>query len=274
MKNIISFVLTLFTLYSFSQKIKVTDVKYQFQSGQKFALSVNIHSDNRKDITKAFKQEANNELGTIIENKGEIFMDNAIIPEISADKVDIFATIDRHKDETAHLIVCFEVNNEYIIPKSKEYNSAVKFMENLAKEISIVVLEKELEKEEKYLQKIKEKIVSLEKKNTDLEANSSKRKNTIDKEKIDLKTTSEHLKKVTRSINDGKGKLDKLTKEKEKLDNTYSKLTRSIKKNEETIKNNAKKVEGNKETIEGLEKDKTTQENTVDKAKAKLADVR
>jgi hypothetical protein len=274
MKNIISLAFVLLTLYSFSQKIKVTAVKYQFQSGQKFALSVNIHSDNRKDITKAFKQEADSEKGTILEHKGELFMDNAIITEVSASKIDIYATIDRHKDGTADLIVCFEVNNEYIIPKSKEYNSAVKFMENLAKKISIVVLEKEVEKEEKSLKKIKNKLVSLENKNTDLEANSSKRKSAIEKGKIELKTASEELKIVTKNINEAKGKLDKLAKEKENLDTKYEKLTRNITKNEQTITSNIKKIEVNKKTIEGLEKDKTNQKNEVDKAKSKLADVR
>jgi hypothetical protein len=164
MKNIISLTILLFTLSAFSQKIVVKDVKHNFQSGQKFALSGNIHSDDKKDITKVFQKKAKNEKGTSIEKKGELFIDNAIISEVSANKTDVFLAIDKHKNGTANLMVCFEVNNEYLIPKSKEYKKAVHFMENLSREISLVVLEKEFEKEEKSFEKFKEKITSLEKK--------------------------------------------------------------------------------------------------------------
>ncbi len=274
MKNIISLTILLFTLSGFSQKIVVKDVKHNFLSGQKLALSVNVHSNDRKDIVKAFQKKAKNETGSIVEKKGEIFIDNAIIPEISADKIDVFLTIDKHKDGTANLIVCFEVNNEYIIPKRKEYKKAVHFMENLSREISIIVLKKELEKEEKSFAKIKGKITSLENKNIDLATNSKKREGEIEKAKVALKNSSEELNIVTGNINRGKGKLDKLAKQKEKLDKKYEKLTRNISKDEQTIKSNHKKIKENKKKIEGLEKDNATQKNEVEKAKGKLAKVR
>ena len=274
MKTIIFLLLITITLSLFSQKIEVKDVKHNFQSGQKFALSVNIHSDDRKDITKVFKKEAEYEKESIVEKKGEVFIDNASIPEISADKIDVFFTIEKLKNGTASLIVCFEVNNEYIIPKSKEYKKAVHFMENLSREISIEVLKKELEKEEKSFEKIKGKIASLENKNADLTTDSKKRAGNIAKGKVALKTSSEELNSITENINNGKGKFEKLAKEKEKLDNKYEKLTKNISKNEQAIKSNQKKIEGNTKEIQDLKKEKANQKSEVEKAKGKLAKVR
>ena len=274
MKNIISALFILFTISSIAQKIEVKDVKHKFISGQKFALSVNIHSDDRKDISKAFKNQAGNDAGTIVEKKGEIFMDNALIPQISNDKIDLFVAIDRHKDGTANLIVCFEINNNYIVPKSKEYKKAVKFMEDLSKEISIVVIEKEIVTEEKVLNRINEKITSLKNKNSNLTNDTQKKKGEIEKAKGDLKTVSADLKNVTRYVNSGKGKLDKLTKQKEKLDGKYDKLTRSISKDEQTIRDNERKTSSNKKEIEQIESDKANQEKGVEKVKEKLAKVK
>ena len=274
MKNFITLLLALFSLSIIAQKIEVKDIKYKFNSGQKFALSVNIHSDDKKDISKAFKKKADNESGTVIEKKGEIFMDNALIPEISSDKIDLFVTIDRHKDGTANLIVCFEVNNNYVVPKSKEYKNAVKFMENLSKEISIVVIEKEVAKEERSLKKIEEKIASLESKNESLAENTKKKKNDIEKAKLGLKDVSSNLKSVTNNINSGNRKLDKLTKQKEKLDSKYDKLTNNISKDEQTIRDNDRKILENKQDIESLKSDQEKQQKEVDKAKEKLAKVK
>jgi len=274
MKNIITSLLLLFTIAISAQKIVVKDIKYKFLSGQKFALSVNIHSDDKKDISRAFKKQAGNDAGTIVEKKGEIFMDNALIPEISSNKIDLFVAIDRHKDGTANLIVCFEVNNNYIVPKSKEYKNAVKFMEDLSKEISIVVIEKEVVAEERKLNKINEKITTLKNKNNNLAADSKKKKGEIEKAKSDLKGVSTNLKSTTNSINSGKGKLDKLTKQKEKLDGKYDKLTRSISKDEQAIRDNERKTSENKRDIESLESDKEKQEKEVEKVKEKLAKVK
>lgn len=274
MKKLTTLLFVLFTFSVFAQKIEVKDIKHKFLSGQKFALSVNIHSDDRKDISKAFKKKAGNESGTVVEKKGEIFMDNAIIPEISSDKIDLFVAIDRHKDGTAHLIVCFEVNNNYIVPKSKEYKKAVKFMEGLSKEISIVVIEKEVAKEERGLNKIVEKITALNNKNKSLEDDSKKRTSRIEENKGNLKNVSADLKDVTRDINSGKGKLDKLTSQKEKLDGKYDKLTDKISRDEQAIRDNERKTEKNKREVEDLEREKTSQEKEVVKAKEKLAKVK
>lgn len=273
MKNIITTLLFLFTFSAIAQKIEVKDVKYKFNSGQKFALSVNIHSDDRKDISKAFKKQAGNDAGTVVEKKGEIFMDNALIPEISSDKIDLFVAIDKHKDGTANLIVCFEINNDYIVPKSKEYKKAEKFMENLAKEISIIVIEKEVDKEEKKLKNIETKISDLENKNTNLEKDIQKKKSEIQKEKAELKTISADLKSVTKDINSGQGKLDKLTSKKEKLDGKYDKATKHISKDDQTIRDNERKIEKNKREIESLGSDKAKQEKEVEKVRTKLSKV-
>ena len=66
------------------------------------------------------------------------------------------------------MYVSFEINNEIIEPKSKAYKQAEKFMETLSKDISIVVIEKELDKEQKNLKKLQDKVVGLEDKNKKL----------------------------------------------------------------------------------------------------------
>lgn len=274
MKNLIATIFILFTISSIAQKIEVKDTKHKFSSGEKFALAVNIHSDDIKDVMNAFKKEAEKDAGTIVEKKGELFLDNTIIKSISENKIDVYAVVKKAKDGTSKLIACFEINNEYIIPKSKEYKKAEAFMAKLAKEISVIVIEKELKKEEKSLATIKEKIESEKNKNTSLEENIKKREKSIEDNKKELKEVSSEVKAVTNNINNGKGKLDKLAKQKEKLDKKFEKLTKQISRDEGAIKDNHKKIEKNKKDIENLEGKQIDQEKIVGKVKKKLAEVK
>jgi len=274
MKTIITALLILFTLTSVAQVIKVKDVKYKFNSGEKFALSVNIHSDDIKDVMKAFKKEAEKDAGVIVEKKKELFFDNTIIKGISESKIDVYATVKKEKDGTSKLIACFEVNNEYIMPKSKEYKNTEKFMEKLAKDISIIVIEKELKKEEKELENIKDKIKNKKDKIKNLEDDTKKREKDIEDNKKELKDVSSDLKGVKKDINNAKGKLDKLAKQKEKLDKKYDKLTKRLSKDADDIKSNHKKIEKAKKDIEDLESEKSKQEKLVGKVKGKLSDVK
>ncbi|MCO6499368.1 MAG: hypothetical protein J5I47_03205 [Vicingus serpentipes] len=274
MKNFFPLLITCFTLTVFAQEIKVKDVKYKFNNGEKFALEVNIHSDDIKDVMKAFKKEAEQDAGVIVEKKGELFLDNTIFKAISEDKIDVYAAVEKGKDGTSKLIASFEVNNEYIIPKSAAYKNAEKFMEKLAKEISIIVLEKELEKEEKELENIKDKINNKRDKIKDLEDDIKKKENNIEDDQKELKEIAADLKDVVKDINNGKGKLDKLAKEKEKLDKKHEKLTERIIDNKKEIKENQKKIEKTKKDIEDLEDKKSKQEKVVNQAKQKLADVK
>ena len=99
MKFITTTLLVLITIVTIAQKIEVEDVKYTFESGEKFALSVNIHSDDLKDVMKAFKKEAEKDAGVIVEKKRELFLDNTIIKEISEDKIDVYAAVKKKKME-------------------------------------------------------------------------------------------------------------------------------------------------------------------------------
>ncbi len=274
MKNIISTLLILFTVSVIAQEIKVKDVKYKFNSGEKFALEVNVHSDDIKDVMKAFKKETEKDAGTILQKKGELFLDNTIIKAISEDKIDVFAVVKKSKDGTSKLIACFEINNEYIMPKSKAYNKTEKLMEKLAKEISIIVIEKELKKEKKNLASLKEKIESKKEKNINLDEDIKKREKNIEDNKKNLKNLSSELKDVKKDINNGKGKLEKLAKQKEKLDKKFEKSTKQISKDEGAIKDNYKKIEKNKKEIETLEKKQADQEKVVSKVKNKLTAVK
>jgi len=230
MKNLIILILLFATTVISAQEIKVKSIKYKFNSGEKDALEVNIHSDDLKDVMKAFKKEAEKDAGTIVEKKGEVFLDNTIIKSISDDKIDVFATVKKDKDGTSKLIACFEINNEYVVPKSKEYKKASKFMISIASQISIIVLEKELEKEQKNLQNIMDKIKDKNNKIADLEEDIKKRESRIEDNKNELKSITKDLKDVTNDINSGKGKMDKLTKQKAK------RPTKGCGRCEETIK--------------------------------------
>jgi len=274
MRNLIVATLLLFTLSSIAQEIKVKDVKYKFNSGEKFALQVNIHSNDIKDVLKAFKKEAEKDAGVIVEKKGELFLDNTIIKSISESKLDVYASVKKEKDGTSKLIACFEVNNEYIIPKSKEYKKAEKFMEKLAKDISILVVVKEVAKEEKELANIKGKIENKKEKIKNAEEDTKKREKNIEENKSELKSISADLSDVIKDINNGKGKLDKLTKQKEKLDKKHERLIDKTAKNEAEIKSNHKKIEKAKKDIEKFEEKQKDQEKVVGKVKQKLAEIK
>jgi len=274
MKNLIIFILLFATISIFAQEIKVKDVKYKFSSGEKFALEVNILSDNLKDVMRVFKKEAEKDAGTIVEKKGELFLDNTIIKSISENKIDVYAVVKKSKKESSKLIACFEINNEYIVPKSAEYKKAEKFMRKLASKISVIVLEKELKKQDKKLTDIVEKIKSKNDRITNLESDIKNKNERIASNKKELKSISSDLKGVTSNINNGKGKLDKLTKQKEKLDKKFEKTSSQISRDKANITDDHKKIEKAKKDIEALEKKQDTQEKVVEKVKKQLADVK
>ncbi|MBQ19354.1 MAG: hypothetical protein CMD31_01235 [Flavobacteriales bacterium] len=271
-KNTVILILILLTNFAFAQQVKVENTKYKFISGEKHALKVNIFTDDIKDILKAFQKELEKEVGTVTEQKKELILDNVLIKSITEDKIDAYVAVKKMKDNSSELYVSFEINNEIIEPKSKAYKQAEKFMETLSKEISIVVIEKELEKEQKNLKKLQDKVVSLEDKNKKLTQDTKDREEDIKKNQSKLKEVSEELKEVNKKMNSGKGKMDKLVKDKEKLDKDHEKLTDKMSKDEKKIKDNKKDIEANEKDIENLKNDIKKQEKVVseinDKRKA------
>lgn len=274
MKKLITIGLILFSGVIFAQKVKVENAKYKFISGEKHALKVNIFTDDIKDILKAFQKKLEKDVGIVTEQKKELILDNVIIKAITEDKIDAYVAVKKMKDNTSELYVSFEINNEIIEPKSNAYKKAEEFMENLSKDISIVVIEKELDKEEKALKKLQEKVKDFEDKNKKLEQDSKDREEDIKKNKNKLKEVSDELKEVNKKMNSGKGKMDKLAKDKEKLDKDHEKLTDKMSKDEKKIKDNKKDIESNEKDIENLKNDIKKQEKVVSDVNDKLKAVK
>jgi len=274
MKKLITLGLILFSGVILAQKVNVENAKYKFISGEKHALKVNIFTDDIKDILKAFQKELEKEVGTVTEQKKELILDNVMIKAITEDKIDAYVAVKKMKDNTSELYVSFEINNEIIEPKSKANKKAEQFMEKLSKDISIVVIEKELDKEEKALKKLQNKVNDLEDKNKKLEQDSKDREEDIKKNKNKLKEVSDDLKEVNKKMNSGKGKMDKLAKDKEKLDKDHEKLSDKISKDEKKIKDNKKDIESNNKDIDKLKNDIKKQEKVVSDVNDKLKAVK
>lgn len=272
MKKLNIIALTLFFAITTSlsaQKIKVENESFKFNDGKKHALKVNVFTDKHKDIIKTFLAEATTEGGTVEEKRKEAVLKNVLIKSVSENPLTVYIAVDNDNNEEADFYASFEQNGEILVPKTAEYEKAEALMIKVAKNVSLPVVTKALDKAEKELHKLEDKQKKLEDDNKKLEQDTRKLEGNIKKNEKALEKTNKDLKKILTEMNSGKGKMDKLSKKKEKLDKAHDKNAEKVKKDKKSIDDNKDKIKSNNNDIDSLKSDIKKQAEIVDELKKK-----
>lgn len=168
MKKIIS-VCVLFTLFInvFAQKTKVQESNENIGDGRNTALVVYIREVQQKDVEKEWvnlmkKYKAK------VSNKKEIFADDAVMPMISMNTVDVYASVEQ-KDADVKLIVAFDLGGAFLNSKdhSSQFKAAEKMIYDFAVDMSKQAVQSTIAAEQK-------KLGDMEKKKGNLESDNSK----------------------------------------------------------------------------------------------------
>jgi len=212
-KYIFSLLAILFIVPAFAQKTKVDESNEKIAGNNNNALVVWIKNSDKKIVSKEWvalmkKNKAK------VSNKKEIFADDVILPNISANTVDIYAVAEQNKSDVK-LIVAFDLGGAFLNSKmhNEQYKVAEKMVYDFAVEMSKQNLQSSITAENK-------KISDFEKKKSKLESDSKNKQKEIDnmKKKIDsyekiIGQNQKDIEGINKDINDTKTIIDGLEKQ-------------------------------------------------------------
>jgi Skp family chaperone for outer membrane proteins len=166
-------ILTLLALiFCFSVSLaQVQEAEKPMSTGVENSLNIVIPDAKKKDVEKLWKKYVKPYKGKTKKSRktGEIFTDDATIPELSANTVDLYAKITEVGDEVM-FSVWFDLGGGFLSSYSHpdRYSAGEKVMLFFALEVSGKVISDELKEDEKLLKKKEKELAKLKKENTKL----------------------------------------------------------------------------------------------------------
>lgn len=159
------------TFFSFAQ---VSEAEKPMSTGVENALSIRLLNTTEKDVEKIWKTYTKDYKGKMKKDRktGEIFTDNANIPELSSNTVDLFAKMTTVGEEVM-FSVWFDLGGSFLSSQTHadKYGQAEKILLLFALEVSQKTITDELGSEEDILKKQTKELEQLEKENTKLHSN-------------------------------------------------------------------------------------------------------
>jgi len=199
-------------LPAFSQQIKVTESKMKIAGDNNNALVVLIKETDKKQITKEWTSLMKKHKAKV-SGKKEIFADDAILPFISNNTVDVYAIADQVKNDV-RLVVAFDLGGAFLNSKdhSPQFKAAETMLYEFAVEISKQNVQSNLSAEKKKLSGL-EKQQSKLKKDTDkmIKENEKMRKKIADNEKV-IKDNQKVQEKLDKEVNEQKSSIQEIEK--------------------------------------------------------------
>lgn len=208
MKKIMYVVMAVFiSLPVFSQKTKVEESVENIAGGKNNALVVWIPESNRKAVVKEWSALMKKNKASV-KSKKEVFADDAILPQISSNTIDVYAIAEQRKSDVK-LIVAFDLGGAFLSSKSHEsqYKVAEKMVYDFAVEMAkqnvqnlIAAEKKKMSDIEKRRKKLESDIASRQKGNDkmrkQIESNEkviSENKKTIESFNNDIKNSKSRI---------------------------------------------------------------------------------
>lgn len=170
----------------YAQRIDVTETNGTFGKETHPALATKVLFTDAKTVTKEF---VNLIKGYKPENltvkKGVIFADNALVPTLSENVIDIFATISQQKgSDVVDLVVAFYIGGNIYVTSSQapsQYPTAYEMIKNFANNLTEKNHAAMLKTAGKVLAKEEKKLASLEKKDASYQKSIDSDKKSIEK---------------------------------------------------------------------------------------------
>lgn len=212
MKKLIALLPIVFTLYVSAQKIEVIENKEDLGGGKNPALTVIIPDADESDVEKAWKSLMK-DYNAKMSNKDGIFADNAVITEISANTIDVYATA-KKDDKGVKLCVAFDLGGAFISESthSTEYKAAEKIIEKFATEMAKKAVAKKLEDAKDKQKDLEGNLSELVKKKGKLEKDIEDYKKKISDAEADIVTNKSDQEKAAKHIEEQKNAVEVIQK--------------------------------------------------------------
>jgi hypothetical protein len=198
------FLIILFILFSLimnAQEIKVKEDKENLGGDINPVMTVLIYEADESDVEKAWKSLMKDYDAKISSVKSVFFADNAMIPEISANTVDIYE-IAKKQPDGIKLIVAFDLGGAYI--SSSTHPAAYKTAENIIKKfavnLSIKAVQEKLNDAKDKQKDLEDNLSGLIKKNERLHGDIEDYKNNITEAEIAIEKNLKDQLSTTQSI--------------------------------------------------------------------------
>jgi hypothetical protein len=213
MKRFSVFIMIIFiSITVFSQQINVTESKMKIAGDNNNALVVLIKETDKKQITKEWTSLMKTYKAKV-SGKKEVFADDATMPLISNNTVDVYAIAEQVKNDV-RLVVAFDLGGAFL--NSKDHNPQFKAAETILYEFVVEISKQNVQSN---LSAEKKKLSGLEKKQSNLKKSTDKmirenekmKKKIADNEKV-IKDNQKEQESLDKEINDQKSTIQEIEK--------------------------------------------------------------
>ncbi len=221
MKATISFlgllIITLISHIAIGQNYQIKEGTYSMSKGSQPGFEIVLPGVDEKVARDEIKKWMNQFKGKTGTRKGEIYSDNAMIPEISDHPVDIYAVVKKTKDGSV-VYVFFDLGGAFLNPgdHKDKFNVAKRMLDKLGKDLVRADLEAKIRATEKEIKNTERELNSLKKQQERLENRIKDCEQTIKESKEALKENAKQQEEKNKELQQQQQRLKELQ---EKLKN-------------------------------------------------------
>jgi flagellar biosynthesis GTPase FlhF len=217
MKKLILSILSIcFVLSLSAQKTKVEEKRENIGDGVNNALVVTIYSADLGNVEKEWKKKMKSSKAKV-SGKKEIFADNAELPYISDNPIDVYARIEQ-KQGNVFMVVAYDLGGAYLNSSAHktQYKAAEKMIYDFAVELSKLCIGEDLEDAEKVLKNKNKELERLQSENEGLHK--------------DIERYEEQIAKAKKEVEDNVKDQENKVKEIEEQQKSVSGIEEQLKK--------------------------------------------
>ena len=201
---------------------QIEEAQKAMSTGVETAFSIVIPDASEKDMGKIWKSYMKPYKGKTKKSRktNEFFTDNATIPELSSNSVDVYAKMNEVNGEVL-LSVWFDLGGGFLSSETHpdKVSAAQILILQYALEVSKKATGDELKSEKKNLKKLGKELTKLEKVNTKLHQDIEMYKRKIKEAEANIKKNDAEQVNKNEEINNQKEKVEGVKKKLEELDN-------------------------------------------------------
>jgi len=177
------------TIAKAQTQFNTNEVRQFMSKGEQNGIEITLNGTTPKDAAEAVEKWGKKMKAKVVRDKKnpEIFIDNAQIPTVSANVVDIYAII-TPVDNGSKLTIFTDLGGAFISSAAygTQYTAMDAALKKLAKDQAIVVAEDQLKAEEKILKTLNGDLKDLHGKKDDYQKDIDKAKSTIQQREADI----------------------------------------------------------------------------------------
>jgi hypothetical protein len=213
-KGVLSILSLCFVLSLSAQKTKVEEKRENIGDGVNNSLVVTIYSANVDDAAKEWKKKMKSGKAKI-SGKKEIFADNAELPYISDNPIDVYARFEQKKDDV-YMVVAYNLGGAFLNSSDHktQYKAAEKMIYDFAVELSKMCIEDDLGDAEKGLKTMNKDLERLKSDNEGLHKDIQRYEEQIEKAKTEVE---DNVKEQEEKVKEIEGQQKFVTEIQEKL---------------------------------------------------------